>query len=345
MSRSRSSHSGFLPARVVHLHPSRFCNLACQHCYSASGPDMRGELAPEAIVSALAVLQAEGYEVLSFSGGEPLLYSGFEAVARGAAALGFRINLVTNGAPVGGRLLDILVEHVNLVAISLDGAPETHVELRGDARAFIRAEQAMNRLAAVGARFGISYCVSRESLADMPWAVEFAAAKGAALVQFHPFAATGRGRQHAARLSLNEADKARAYIVAALLDTGEGPAIQLDLAPVEAACARRSDYAILTLKDTRTALLSDLVNPLIIDELGRVLPLSYGINPRFALGHLGPNLAALVTRYKAEGWRDLYNLLDAAFDLLGVRSKNFVDWFYHVVETSHASHRSTATMT
>lgn len=335
MVESGSSRSGFMPSRVVHLHPSRFCNLSCQHCYSASGPGLRDDLAADLIISALPVLKAEGYEILSLSGGEPLLYSGFKAVVRNAAALGFRVNLVTNGAPVGGRLLDFIAEYVNLVAVSLDGAPETHIELRGDARAFLRAEKAMDRLAAVGTRFGIAYCMSRESLQDMPWAVEFALAKGAGLVQFHPFAPIGRGQSLVDRLSLSNTDKARAYVVGALLDTGDGPVIQMDLAPVEGAQQRRSDYAILDLEDASGKLLSDLINPLIIDEKGMVSPLSYGIERRFALGRLESNIALLVDRFKKEGWCDLRTLLNEAFARLGTGGGNFVDWFYHIVETSH----------
>lgn len=340
MSGSGSPQAGFLPARVIHLHPSRFCNLACQHCYSESGPDKRGELAVEAIISALAILQREGYEVLSLSGGEPLLYSGFEAVVRGAVALGFRVNLITNGAPVGGKLLDIIAEYVNLIAISLDGAPELHNELRQDKNAFARAERAIDRLAALNVQYGISYCVSRKSLPDMPWAVEFARAKGAVLVQFHPFAALGRGRHFNNYLSLTESEKARAYVIAALLDMDQNPVIQLDLAPVEASRLRRNDYAILTLNDACSIPLSDLVNPLIIDEMGHILPLCYGIAPHYMLGQIGPDLTLLIGRYKSKGWHDLGRLLNATFEGLGLHGENFVDWFYQIVEISYELHHN-----
>jgi Fe-coproporphyrin III synthase len=330
-----SSRSGFLPSRTIHLHASRFCNLACQHCYSMSGPNEHGELAPQEIISALTVFKAEGYDVLSLSGGEPLLYSGFEEVVHSAIALGFRLNLITNGAPVGGRLLNIIAEYVHLIAISLDGAPHTHTEIRGDPRAFIRAERAMDRLFAMGVPYGISYCVSRQSLTDMPWAVEFAAAKGAALVQFHPFAATGRGRRLVDRLGLDAADKARAYVLATLLETREGPRIQIDLAPIEAVLAQRSDYAVLGFTDARDMLLSDLINPLVIDEKGRVLPLSYGIDPQLKLGRIDSNLPTLIAHYKAEGWHDIRALLDAAFTRLDTNDEHFIDWFHHVVETSY----------
>ena len=342
MSKSGFSRAGFLPARVIHLHPSRFCNLACQHCYSASGPHVRGELPAAGILSALAVLKEEGYEVLSLSGGEPLLYSGFETVVRGAAALGLRINLITNGAPVGGRLLDLIASHVNLIAISLDGAPGTHAEMRGDGNAFARADRAMDRLTATGVRYGLSYCISRESLADMPWAVEFAREKGAALVHFHPFSAMGRGRAVASRLSLSETDKARAYIIASLLETDDTPGVQIDLAPVDAVRTRRDDYAALILDDARHTPLSDLINPLVIDETGRVLPFSYGMSPRFDIGHIGAELAMAVSCYKLNNWRSLRALLDTAFAQLDTHSERFLDWFWYLIETSYTLPESDA---
>lgn len=336
MSDSGSSRSGFMPARVVHLHASRFCNLACQHCYSASGPNVRGELDPQAILHTLALLRAEGYEVLSLSGGEPLLYSHVKTVGQAAVELGYQMNLITNGAPVGGHLLDFIARYVNLVAVSLDGGPELHNELRRDARAFAHADRALDRLAERDVQRGIAYCVSRESLIDMPWAVEFAQEKGAGLVQFHPFAATGRGRQLAHRLSLSDADKARAYVVAALLDANDGLRIQLDLAPTVVASTRRDDYATLTIENAGPTFLSDLVNPVIIDETGVLLPWCYGINQRLAIGRLGPGLPASIAQYKERGRRDLRALLDTAFNRLGARGEQFTDWFFHLVETSHA---------
>ena len=38
------SRSGFLPDRILHLHPTRLCNLACRHCYSESDPQQQAAL-------------------------------------------------------------------------------------------------------------------------------------------------------------------------------------------------------------------------------------------------------------------------------------------------------------
>jgi hypothetical protein len=109
----------------------------------------------------------------------------------------------------------------------------------------------------------------------------------------------------------------------------------MDLAPVEVAQARRRDYAVLDLEDTSGKLLSDLINPLIIDETGLVSPLCYGINPRFTLGRLGSNVSIVVNQFKKERWRSFTLLLNEAFDRLGNNGEKFVDWFYHIVETSY----------
>lgn len=335
MPTSDSSPTGFLSARVIHLHPSRFCNLSCAHCYSASGPSKRHGLDPSVITDSLSTLRGEGYEVLSLSGGEPLLYSGFESVVRSASNLGFRVNLISNGSPVGGRILDIISESVDLVAISLDGAPETHIQMRGDVNAFKHAERAIDRLASTEVRYGIAYCLSRQSLADMPWALEFADRKNASLVQFHPIAAMGRGRTLSESVGLDESDKARAYVIAALLDTGKGPVIQLDLVPTEIARARRTDYAVFNERNKDQPSLSDLVNPLIIDETGQLLPFVYGINTRFSLGKIGHDLMTSIDVFKDMSWRNLYMLLDFSFMRLGAKGENFVDWYLHIAETSY----------
>jgi molybdenum cofactor biosynthesis enzyme MoaA len=55
------------------------------------------------VTSALGVLRAEGYEAVSMSGGEPLVYREIGAVVRSAKELDFRVTMVTNGLLVGAQ--------------------------------------------------------------------------------------------------------------------------------------------------------------------------------------------------------------------------------------------------
>lgn len=58
-------------SRIVQVHPTRLCNLRCLHCYSASGPEVRGELEVGFLCDALAGASALGYTAMTLSGGEP----------------------------------------------------------------------------------------------------------------------------------------------------------------------------------------------------------------------------------------------------------------------------------
>lgn len=272
--------------------------------------------------------------MLSLSGGEPLLYRHFTELVKEAKSLGYRINLISNGAAVKGNLLDVLCEYVHLATISLDGAPDLHNELRGNRKAFDMAQRAIEHLRDRGRPVGIAYCVSRPSLIDMPWAVNFAEATGAQLIQFHPFADTGRGKAIDARLSLDSTDLARMYAVAKILQEPEGPGIHVDLVPRYQALAAKDDYKILALEDAHKTPLADLANPLIIDEKGRVTPFAYGLPREYIIGKLGDGFAQSLAIYKAEHWRWTQELINQSFAALEEASMDLVDWFFWIENCS-----------
>jgi len=60
--------------KALQIHPTRFCNLTCLHCYSSSGPEQREALGAPLLVDAITEAGAEGYNDIAFSGGEPILY-------------------------------------------------------------------------------------------------------------------------------------------------------------------------------------------------------------------------------------------------------------------------------
>lgn len=145
--------SGFLSERVVHLHPTLRCNLACHHCYSSSAPYLTEGLDLPRVLDALALLAAEGYTTLSLSGGEPLLYPGFSELVRGAAARGVRVNVVTNGTVLSGPRLGGIAELLSFVAVSVDGAPERHDRIRGRDGTFAHTQRGLALLRETGVSF------------------------------------------------------------------------------------------------------------------------------------------------------------------------------------------------
>src|SRR5579872_1875074 len=94
--------------RILQIHPTKLCNLRCLHCYSSSGPLERGELGAPLLLNAVSDAARLGYNVLSVSGGEPLLYSKLPILCQAARRHKMITTLVTNGTVITQRKLDEL---------------------------------------------------------------------------------------------------------------------------------------------------------------------------------------------------------------------------------------------
>ncbi|MDQ4124812.1 MAG: radical SAM protein [Actinomycetota bacterium] len=319
---------GYLTKRVVQVHPLDLCNLRCAHCYSSSAPGLRASLPAARLLALLERLRDEGYEAVSISGGEPFLYRELEALVRGAKGAGYSVNLITNGTVLSNRRQQALLTLLDLVAVSVDGAPDNHDRVRGPG-AFAAAERGVDVIAASGVPFGITFCVTTSSLEDVPWVRDFAEEKGARLLSLRPLAPVGRATTMASPEALTAADQARLFLLAQLLDDDAGPRVRVDLTPApQVLHGAREAFPVLDARP-ETLRLSDWVNPLVIDERGRVLPFAYGVAADYALGDLDAfDLGRL------DSVRDL---VTAALVELERSGSRFVDWFELVTATSHAA--------
>jgi pyruvate-formate lyase-activating enzyme len=329
--------SGLLPARVVHVHPTRACNLSCAHCYSSSSPGIRSSLHPEFLLEALRVLRGDGYEVLSISGGEPLVYRGLVELVLGAVALGYRVHIVTNGLLLTKARLAALQGHVHLIAVSFDGAEEIHNQVRGRPDAFRKANAALEVLAEAQVPFGMAFGVSRRSLADLPWAFTRASEVGASLLHLRPLVKQGRARELPDDWMLSQEDCARVVLIGDLLNAGPAhpPRVQVDLATSQELIGARSQFEVLQEGGSVTAL-SDAVNPLVIDERGRCLAFTYGIHPRFTVADLKGDWRGELARFKCQGIQSITRLLEAAFERAAGEGDGYLDWFEHLTAVSHS---------
>ena len=333
-----SGRSGFLPDRVVHLHPTRLCNLACLHCYSTSDPGQRDALAPELITVALGVLRAEGYAVVSLSGGEPLVYRPLRAVVEGAHELGFRVTMISNGLLANKRALPLL-SSLDGIAISFDGLAATHDAMRGRAGAFDRASDAVELLAANGLPVGAAISVTRTALAELPDLADHLVALGARSLQIRPVARAGRARSLDESTFHAPADLSRLYLVVLALRQ-ELPAdvrLNCDLAPAEGLWQQRDAYAGLLgdreeLPHERRPL-ADLVNPLVLTETGSLKPIAYDFHERFDVGSLAGLSPESLRRYKRQTLPAFQALVGGALAGLQAR-RDLVDWFDHCTRLS-----------
>lgn len=276
------------------------------------------------LAPALKVLREEGYEVLSLSGGEPLLYTELEALLEHARWLGFRVAAITNGYRVGPRF-SRLIEGFDGLAVSFDGLREVHDHVRGAKGAFDRALGALDYLQSIGKPAAAALTASRRSIGDIPEFVDLVATKGVRAVQLRPLVMAGRARSDYADPALSQSDMARLWLIAAALDDAWGgrPAIHGDLAHASLVAADRGAWDGAFAAGSRP--LSDLVNPLVITPEGRVRPYTYDFPAQFDLGRVETLAAGRLTPLRRATPR-LSRMLRAALDEVGRRDE-FVDWF------------------
>lgn len=327
---------GYLTQRLVHVHPLLLCNLKCAHCYSSSAPRLRSRLPAGLLVRALEDLRGAGYQAVSLSGGEPFLYEELEALVEGVKEADYSLSVVTNGTLLSRKGAQSILPLFDFIAVSIDGSPPNHDRMRASKGAFARAEQGIDVLAQAQIAFGITFCVTRATLEDIPWVHDFARRKGARLLNLRPLAPIGRGKAMASEFALTPADQARLFLTADLLDGCEGdPCVRVDLVPVGQVLEHKLE-AFPVLDPDRSPLAlqaSDWLNPLVIDESGRVLPFAYGIDPAYALGNVQRDVGRLIGVDNGKRL-SLQNLLSTALGELERSDRLLVDWFELVTAVS-----------
>lgn len=333
-----AGRSGFLPDRIIHLHPTRLCNLACLHCYSASDPRHKGGLDPVLLCDALGVLRAEGYTVVSLSGGEPLVYRPLREVVERSRELGFRVTMISNGLLATERL-DPVLSLLDGLAISFDGLAASHNAMRGRPDAFERASASLQRLAAMGLPVGAAISVTREAIPELPDLADHLVSLGARMLQIRPVARAGRARSLAESSFHTASDHARLYLVVLALQQ-ELPAevrVNCDLAPAQGLWQQRDAYAGL-LGDCEalphaSRPLAELVNPLVITESGSLKPIAYDFDGRFDVASVDGLSSDNLRGYKQLRLPDLQALVGGA--LAGLQDRrDLVDWFDHCTRLS-----------
>ena len=333
------AHSGFLSERIVHLHPTRLCNLACSHCYSHSSPQQRGELSAALVLRGLALLRREGYTQVSVSGGEPLVYGELLPLIDGARSLGLRVTMVSNGLLADARSEAVLAR-LDGLAISFDGLAATHNAVRGRDDAYARACRALQYQASRGRPTAVAISLARDSLPELPDLIDELIDCGARAFQIRPVARAGRAQGLPSRWFYSEADRARLVLVVNALrqELPEMP-IHCDLVPARALWRQRDDYAGLLARCDASAAeqrpLAELVNPLVVTDSGALKPIAYDFAARFDIGALQTIDDAGVAGYKRDRLHGLQALIGGALAQMADH-KGFVDWFDHCTRSSEA---------
>ena len=128
------------------------CNLRCRHCTVAhlGHPEPRFD----SVAADLETLHAAGARVLAITGGEPYMWRdngrGLEDVVQVAHSIGFfRVVVCTNGTFP-------LESSADYLSVSLDGSPDKHDKLRGNAYSRVVSNLRRSRHPGISIGFTVS---------------------------------------------------------------------------------------------------------------------------------------------------------------------------------------------
>lgn len=180
---------------------AQYCNLRCRYCYAAGGdygmPSQRMTAATLQRSLERLLPLAGPRLTLSFFGGEPLLNLPLlQKTAILAQHLGneagteTRFALTTNGTLLEGRALDFICNHVDSLAVSLDG----NAAVTDGARRFRLGKESVHskvtiglaRLRAAGVPFSLRATVTPETAPFLAESAEYLAGLGAVSLRIVP---------------------------------------------------------------------------------------------------------------------------------------------------------------
>ncbi|MFF5098676.1 MULTISPECIES: radical SAM protein [Actinosynnema] len=305
------------------------CTLRCLHCYSSSGPDVAESLPIGVLGPAVREAAALGYDVLSVSGGEPLLYPELRALVRAARDAGMRTTVTTNGLSLTPRRIALLRE-VDLVAVSVDGVQPDHDRLRGEPGSHDRAMTGVRRLTEAGVPVGVVTTLTKNGATRLGEVADQVAAAGALLLQVRPLEAEGAARRLSAERP-GPVELAYAAVELGRVAAEHGLAVQLDAVPRTSLLRDRASFTA----EGATGDLGAWLTPLVVEANGAVVPSVHGFDRRYALGSLLDRpLADLAASWDPAPYRDL--CARTWEQLTGGRTGPLITWYGHLLRASRA---------
>lgn len=290
------SPTGIAP--VLQVHPTRRCNLACRHCYSASGPTVGERLELPLLLDCVEDAAALGYRQLAVSGGEPLLYRELPRLLAHARAQGMLTSITSNGMLITPARWEQLAPVLDGAAISIDGRPREHDALRGQVGAYARTLANLAVLRASGVPFGLIFTLTQHNVDSLEFVVQLAATMGARRVQVHPLTLYGRAANTLPEARPDALELCAALAEGVRLGRALGVAVQVDALSLPQLLAYRGHVV----PARPLACLASLAPVLIVRADGVVLPYTHDVHPDLWLGSLrDTRLSALARAWLAAG--------------------------------------------
>ena len=328
--------------KSLQIHPSRLCNLSCLHCYSSSSPKERGALDIALLSNALNDAADEGFNHVSISGGEPLLYQSLEELLKNAKDAEYSTAITTNGMLLDKRSLEMLKGIADLIAVSLDGTPESHNLMRNSKIAFEKMFANLKYLRRSKIPFGFIFTLTQYNLHELDWVIDFAIEQGASLLQIHPLENAGFAGKQLLDEFPDRKESAYAYLYSGtMLQKLNGKlAIQIDYANRTLVQEEPNQVFVLNPKPTNLTPMSDCLGRLAIEPDGTIVPIQYGFSRKYALGDLQKaSFKQMADDWKQNKMNDFYDLCESVYQEVIDESKPFIFNWNEIITA--ASNRET----
>lgn len=332
-------------SRVLQIHPTRQCNLRCLHCYSSSSPQERDQLDVTLLCEAISDAAQEGYNVVSISGGEPLLYRDLTTLLRHAKGLNLRTTVTSNGILLNEKRLNELKGLVDVLAISVDGKPDSHDHIRNADGAFARMLARLSAVRESGTPFGFIFTLTQYNLDELDWVAEFARAQGARLLQVHPLERAGNATGELFNHIPDATESSYAWLLGQQLQHQYAQAfsVQVDVAFSEHVKANPAAVFVTPdISDQHHLTLSEQVSPLVIEADAQVVPIHYGFPRAYAIGNLNDApLRSLLQCWRRSHLPSFHALCRRLYDdTVALPKPEFFNWYERLAQ--YAEHSTCA---
>lgn len=195
----------------VFFQPTRYCNLACKHCWANAGQPRPRELTILEVKSLLDQMADLGVFKLRLGGGEPLGRSDCFEIIEYANSRGIKVGISTNATmatkAVAARLAELDIDEIK---VSLDASSEKSYDyIRGD-RAYRKAMRGIKNLKdTVDAPLYFHSVLQRDNLTEIPALVKQAEKHNVDKIVFTTIVPAGRARENPkALLTVDEINSA-----------------------------------------------------------------------------------------------------------------------------------------
>lgn len=179
---------------IISWNTTNRCNMFCKHCYRESGSELYDELSTKEAKKLINEIKYAGFNIMIFSGGEPLMREDILELIRYAEYVGLKPVLGSNGTMLTEKLAyELKNAGIKVIGISLDSMnAEKHDTLREYDGAWKKGIKGMDICRTVGIPFQIHTTVMNWNYYEIGDIYNFAVKKNAAAYHLFFLIPTGR---------------------------------------------------------------------------------------------------------------------------------------------------------